>query len=367
MAQIAIPGGGGGAAASDECTATRDKVLPGYTAVTKDSNDETVQGTMPVPPHNSTVTLTTSDSRKVVQQNSSTDAYWTVKNSDNVIRSLIKIPADGYYTNTDIIGIEQSKMASCGGLTAAKLLYGQSAFGISGTATNDGTVTAAEMASGKVAYSKGSKITGTLAAQGGSTTTPGTANKTIVTAPKRVTGNIIVAGDANLKAANIKKNVTIFGVKGAWEGYVPTSTIPYNRGVFAIGYSVAGSVQPRGTGSDRSSISYLSTSMRISGRSGAYYYFTSKPMSGINMINMSFIGTTSGAMLGININMDNNYSGQFDVSKVTAYVSGTPSGTTEKTISLNVSAITNNQYIFFGPGYVSSNNMYFDVTKIWYT
>lgn len=367
MAQISIPGGGAGGAASDECTATTNYVFPDYTAVTKDSNDEAVAGTMPVPPRKSTVTLTAADGRKVVQQNASSDACWTVKNSDNVTRSLIKIPESGYYSNTDIIGVEQSKMASCGGLSAAKLLSGQSAFGISGTATSDGTVIAAEMASGKIAYSKGSKITGTLAAQGGSTTTPGTANKTIVTAPRRVTGNIIVAGASTLTAANIKKNVTIFGVKGTFEGYVPTATIPYNRGVFASGYSVAGSVQPRGTGSERSTISYLSTSMRITGRSGAYYYFAAKPMAGINTINMSFIGTTEGAYLGININMDNNYSSQFDASKATALVSGVSSSTTEKTISLNVSAITNNQYIFFGPGYVGTATLYLDITKIWYT
>ena len=39
--------GGGGGASSDDCTALASQVLTGVTAVTKDSNDEPIQGTMP--------------------------------------------------------------------------------------------------------------------------------------------------------------------------------------------------------------------------------------------------------------------------------------------------------------------------------
>lgn len=73
-------------------------------------------------------------------------------------------------------------------------------------------------------------LKGTMPQQGGSTTTPGTGNKTIVSANRFVTGNIIVAGDADLKAANIKKGVNIFGVTGTFEGYVAGPADLYNRG-----------------------------------------------------------------------------------------------------------------------------------------
>lgn len=73
-------------------------------------------------------------------------------------------------------------------------------------------------------------LKGTMPQQGGSTTTPGTGNKTIVFANRFVTGNIIVAGDADLKAANIKKGVNIFGVTGTFEGYIAGPADLYNKG-----------------------------------------------------------------------------------------------------------------------------------------
>ncbi len=93
-----------------------------------------------------------------------------------------------------------------------------------------GDATAAQIWTGKKAWVSGRQITGTLATQGGSTTTPGTAAKTVVTPNKIITGSIIVAGDGNLVPGNIKKNVTIFGVKGTCEGWFPTATDLYLRG-----------------------------------------------------------------------------------------------------------------------------------------
>lgn len=100
-----------------------------------------------------------------------------------------------------------------------------------------GDATAAQIWTGKKAWVNGKQITGTLATQGGSTTTPGTAAKTIVTPNKIVTGNIVVAGDGNLVPGNIKKNVTIFGVKGTFEGYVADTTDLFDNGNNAAGFS----------------------------------------------------------------------------------------------------------------------------------
>lgn len=67
-------------------------------------------------------------------------------------------------------------------------------------------------------YDGSEKITQFFPVQGGSTITPGTANKTVVAANRYVNGNVTVAGDGNLIASNIKKGVTLFGVKGTFEG-----------------------------------------------------------------------------------------------------------------------------------------------------
>lgn len=66
----------------------------------------------------------------------------------------------------------------------------------------------------KFVGSAGSLQTGTMPTQGGSTITPGTSNKTAVSAGRYVSGNVIVAGDADLIAANIVSGKNIFGVNG---------------------------------------------------------------------------------------------------------------------------------------------------------
>lgn len=56
-----------------------------------------------------------------------------------------------------------------------------------------------------------------LTTQGAQTITPGTSNKTIASG-RYLTGTQTIKGDANLKAANIAKGVSIFGVTGTHEG-----------------------------------------------------------------------------------------------------------------------------------------------------
>ena len=60
--------------------------------------------------------------------------------------------------------------------------------------------------------------TNQLTAQAAKTVTPGTADQTAVAAGRYTTGAVKVAGDANLKAENIKSGVSIFGVKGEHGG-----------------------------------------------------------------------------------------------------------------------------------------------------
>lgn len=232
MAKAIIAGGGSAGAGSDDCTATKDYVLSGYTAVTQDSDDEAAWGTMPNVDYASSISLTNTDGRKVIPGNS---CWASVTNTDGVERTLIQSGKKGYITERTIFGVpsqwktvtpsvisqtvaaddgkllkgvginpipdqrsdnptsakllaEDGKLkmippkgwydgsswytwdtyalvAERGGLTAAKLMKNQSAFGISGTATSDANATAAVIRSGYTAWANGSKITGTLAIQ----------------------------------------------------------------------------------------------------------------------------------------------------------------------------------------------------------
>ena len=63
-----------------------------------------------------------------------------------------------------------------------------------------------------------------LSTQSAQTITPGTSNKTI-SSGKYLTGTQTIQGDANLKAENIKKGVSIFGVAGSHECEGGTETI----------------------------------------------------------------------------------------------------------------------------------------------
>lgn len=126
-----------------------------------------------------------------------------------------------------------------------------------GTDTSDATATVDDIRTGKTAYVDGTKVTGALAdttqatpsiavstsglitasatqsagivsagtktstrqltVQAATTITPGASDRTAVNARRYTTGKVIVAGDANLVPANIKKGVSIFGVDGELE------------------------------------------------------------------------------------------------------------------------------------------------------
>lgn len=80
----------------------------------------------------------------------------------------------------------------------------------------NGLITAShEQETGKVTGGT-TQSTHQLTVQNGTTITPGTAQKTAVASGRYTTGPVYVAGDANLKASNIKSGISIFGLIGTY-------------------------------------------------------------------------------------------------------------------------------------------------------
>jgi hypothetical protein len=91
-----------------------------------------------------------------------------------------------------------------------------------GVDTSDATAAVGDILNSKTAYgSDGTKLTGTMNNKVGSATiiTPSTTDQTIAQGYYGgAAGDGKVLGDADLTAANIKKDVVIFGVTGTMEG-----------------------------------------------------------------------------------------------------------------------------------------------------
>lgn len=101
---------------------------------------------------------------------------------------------------------------------------------------NDGNSPRVEVATPTIDVSAGGLITATteqekgyvsggtksatqqLTTQGAKTVTPGTSNQTAVASGRYTTGDVKVAGDANLVPENIAEGVSIFGVTGTHSG-----------------------------------------------------------------------------------------------------------------------------------------------------
>lgn len=80
MSEVMIPIKGGGGTSSDDLTATKAQVLEGYTAVTKDSDDEAAGGTMPNLAARTNIQYASDNSTRVIEG----DAIFKQKNTDNV-------------------------------------------------------------------------------------------------------------------------------------------------------------------------------------------------------------------------------------------------------------------------------------------
>ena len=198
-------------------------------------------------------TYTPSTSNQTIASGQYLNGVQTIKGDSNLVASNIK-------SGVSIFGVSGSYTASS-----------------SGTDTSDATATASDILSGKTAYVKGSKITGTIASQAAQTITPGTSDKTIASG-KYLSGTQTIKGDANLVASNIKSGGSIFGVAGSYTGSGGSGSSTNNCEAYhitstsaTINFQGSGTVKVFGYGAKKST--YMTTIYSFVG--DGYYAGTS--------------------------------------------------------------------------------------------
>ena len=126
-------------------------------------NGSKVTGTMHHLTNEATITHANGNGTKVVLG----DASFDTTNTDNTRRIEIRYNGTGGYIGPNtLLAIPIGTMANTVGATAGNIKQGATICGVAGNFTNDATAAAGDMLSGKIAYVKGSKVTGTIADKG---------------------------------------------------------------------------------------------------------------------------------------------------------------------------------------------------------
>ena len=217
------PLGSGGGTGSDECTLVKANVPVGFTAVTADSDDEAVEGTLdPVGTAESSHVLL---DKTYVKWNPETNLFerqnGAMPNNGAVSKTL---------TSGESYTISEGYHDGTGTVTAPTI-----------SSQTPGTAAAGDIRTGKTAWVNGTQITGSVATLAGGTKTPGASQQTISCNGKIMTSDIVIPGFSMPAASVIKKGtrVSIYGrsVTGTFEGYVPTASDLYNNGSAPYGFS----------------------------------------------------------------------------------------------------------------------------------
>jgi hypothetical protein len=171
MGKVIIAGGGGSGSGSDECTATREEILKGYSAITKDSSDEAVEGMLELT--GDAVDSQVLAGKGYYNTNPKVKRTGTMPNQGAVSANL---NAGGSYTIP-------TGYHNGGGKVVANSLASQTS----------ATATTAQILNGQTAWVNGNKITGTIPIQGANVSG---------TDRVRATGMSNWAGTINLQVRN---------------------------------------------------------------------------------------------------------------------------------------------------------------------
>ena len=283
-----------------------------------------------------------------------------------------------------------------GSATGPTSLSGSSATVTTGTntitLTKTGVTTTPTVSAGYVASATASTATVTLTAsvttKAAATITPSTTNQTIASGTY-LTGTQTIAGDEDLVASNIKKNVTIFGVTGSYEAGSSSPTIEslsvtpseseqtFNSssvdGYKPVTVSAISSTYVGSGITSRSSTDLTVSGATVTAPAGYYASAASKSVSSMTLPTSA---TTSGqgnlkATIGRStsdqyINIPTGYNGTASTYKISAVANGSASAPTtisgtSATVSTGTNTLTLTKTVSVTPvvsaGYVSSGTV----------
>ena len=319
MGKVWIPGGGSGAGSgSDECTASKSEVLKGYSAVTSDSDDEPVQGTLEL-------TGDASDGQVL-----SGKTYYNTDPKKKRTGSMANQGAISVKLNAGEGYTIPSGFHNGGGKVEANGLASQT----------PGTATAAHILSGQSAWVNGNKVNGGIPLQNveisgsdrawaqGMSNWAGTINLKVRNGHYLNGVNWIQQDIPNYRPENIKKGVNIGGIVGNWEGFVPTSQDLYYRG-----NNPANMIHPNGYSG---SITYDSGQITWNGGTGnCLVVITSNPVNLIpySYVNVELYKPSGGGRIALLLR-----DGIDGLSEISNHIEDAAAG--NSVFSLNVSAIS---------------------------
>lgn len=244
------------------------------------------------------------------------------------------IKADSGYDGLSQVTVPAvSGNAVAGDVLSGKTFASASGVNQSGTMVNNGAVNQTLAINGTYTipsgYHNGSgKVTQSITTKGAATYTPGTSNQTI-SSGQYLTGTQTIKGDANLKATNIVKGATIFGITGTGgRQYVSAATsywpeeygqtiyynyddVPYSKStlpqlvlninfvpsVVKISFAVGSTNYIAIIHKDSKCICYESSTVTTASiiKVWAYAYDFVKPLNGktVNLLGIEKVGATS--------------------------------------------------------------------------
>lgn len=226
---------------------------------------------------------------------------------------------------------------------------------LSGTMVNNGAVNQSLAINSTYTIPPGyhngqGKVTQSIATLAAQTINPTASQQIVSTSGKYMTGNVTVNGVSNLTAANIRKDAIVGGVKGEFQGYVPTATDLYLRGSEITSFRdiKSSAVQTRGT---QYTFETGQITVKSEGSGAGSYLATNRDLTGFNYINIQYYwgGTGSYSMyIGVSGWDGSTYSPRYDNGAspiANIEIPNTTAG--EKTSSLNISSINANCLIKF--------------------
>lgn len=351
MGKILIPGGGGGGAISDDITLRQSDVPVGLTAVTYDSDDEIVEGTL----------TTTASPDKVLKDETFYNTETHQKESGTIESmesqtitpgaSAQTVSCTGKYMTGDVT------INAVAGLSAGNIANGVTVGGVAGTYKGLGNATQNQVLNG-CTFSTGtlSNASGTMTNYSGYTSTSNYVSSTfrsgttgyVFASPGGTgyytTGSYLRIPATNLSPSNIKKGVTILGITGTFEGYATSPFYIYNNGTWS-GLSTTGSTKMAGIVSGMSLTPY---SVNNSGKR-TYYDAILRLNSVFNLTSYSYIKITYSPASGYDTEYLTMYVGVSTSTNVTTLnftAMGSLNG--NGTCISNVSSLSGNYYIYIG-------------------